>query len=57
MKHPWQAQVAWQICNLISDLDVLLWNLDWDEFEAIYNKEAEKYWNSTIHTDKDTSHT
>ena len=25
MKHPCEAQVAWQICKLISDLDVLRW--------------------------------
>jgi len=57
MKHPWEAQVAWQICNLISELDVLLWELYWDEFEAIYNEEEEKYWGSTIHTEKQPSHT
>jgi hypothetical protein len=51
MKHPRKAQVAWEICKLISELDVLLWDLYWDEFEAIYEKEeAEKYWGSTIHT-------
>ena len=53
MKHPREAQVAWQICKLLSDLDVLLWELYWDEFEAIYNEEAEKYWGETIHTDHD----
>ena len=52
MRHPCEAQVAWQICTLISELDVLLWNLFWDEFEAIYNQEAETYWGSTIHTEK-----
>jgi hypothetical protein len=57
MKHPCEAQVAWQICKLISELDVLLWDLYWDEFEAIYNEEAEKYWNSTIHTNTQTPHT
>jgi hypothetical protein len=30
MKHPCEAQVAWQICKLISELDVLLWDLYWD---------------------------
>jgi hypothetical protein len=53
MKHPCEAQVAWQICKLLSDLDVLLWELYWDEFEAIYNEEAEKHWGETIHTDHD----
>ncbi len=57
MKHPWEAQVAWQICNLLSELDVLLWNLYWDEFEAIYNEEAEKYWRLHIHTEKQESQT
>ena len=57
MKHPWEAQVAWQICNLISELDVLLWELYWDEFEVIYNEEAEKYWNSAIDTNTQTPHT
>jgi hypothetical protein len=57
MKHPWEAQVAWQICNLISELDVLLWKLYWDEFEAIYNEEAEKHWNSSIDTNTQTPHT
>jgi len=57
MNHPWEAQVAWQICKLISELDVLLWDLFWDEFEAIYNEEAEKYWNSNIHTNTYTPHT
>jgi len=58
MKHPCEAQVAWQICKLISDLDVLLWNLFWDEFEAIYEKEeAEKYWGEPIHTDQDACQT
>ena len=56
MKHPCEAQVAWEICKLISELDVLLWDLYWDEFEAIYYEEAEKYWNSTINTDKHTPH-
>ena len=54
MKHPRKAQVAWKICKLISELDVLLWDLFWDEFEAIYEEEAEKYWASTVHTDHDT---
>lgn len=58
MKHPCEAQVAWEICKLISELDVLLWDLFWDEFEAIYEKEeAEKYWGLTIPTDKHTTHT
>jgi hypothetical protein len=57
MKHPWEAQVAWQICNLLSELDVLLWNLYWDEFEAIYNEEAEKYWSSAIDSNTQTPHT
>ncbi len=58
MKHPCEAQVAWEICKLISELDAFLWDLYWDEFEAIYEKEeAEKYWASTINTDKNTSHT
>jgi hypothetical protein len=57
MKHPWEAQVAWQICKLISELDVLLWDLYWDEFEAIYNEEAEKYWNSAIDTNIYKPHT
>jgi len=57
MKHPCEAQVAWQICKLLSDLDVLLWELYWDEFEAIYNKEAEKYWGEPIPTEQDESHT
>ena len=56
MKHPCEAQVAWEICKLISELDASLWDLYWDEFEAIYNEEAEKYWNSTINTDKHTPH-
>jgi hypothetical protein len=55
MKHRREAQVAWQICKLISELDALLWDLFWDEFEAIYEREeAEKYWGSIIHTDKHT---
>jgi hypothetical protein len=54
MKHPSQAQVAWQISKLLSELDVLLWSLYWDEFEAIYEKEeTEKYWREPIHTDQD----
>ena len=58
MKHPCEAQVAWQICKLISELDVLLWDLYCDEFEAIYEREeAEKYWRSTIHTNTYTPHT
>lgn len=57
MKHPWEAQVAWQICNLLSELDVLLWNLYWDEFEAIYNEEAEKYWSSAIDSNTQMPHT
>jgi len=57
MTHPGEAQVAWQICKLISELDVLLWNLYWDEFEAIYNEEAEEYWNSAIDTNTQTPHT
>jgi hypothetical protein len=33
----------------------LLFDLYWDEFEAIYEREeAEKYWGSIIHTDKHT---
>jgi hypothetical protein len=53
MKHPREAQVAWEICKLVSELDRLLLNLYWDEFEAIYEREeAEKYWGSIIHTDK-----
>ena len=55
MKHPCEPKVAWQICKLLSELDVLLWELYWDEFEALYEKEeAEKYWGSTILTDKPT---
>ena len=55
MKHPCEAQVAWEICKLISELDAFLWDLYWDEFEAIYEKEeAEKYWGSAIHEDKPT---
>jgi hypothetical protein len=55
MKHRREAQVAWQICKLISELDAFLWDLFWDEFEAIYEREeAEKYWGSIIHTDKHT---
>lgn len=54
MKHPSQAQGAWQISKLLSELDVLLWELYWDEFEAIYEKEEiEKYGQETIHTDQD----
>jgi hypothetical protein len=54
MKHPCDAQLAWQICNLIFELDVLLWELYWDEFEALYEKEeAEKYGGELIHTDQD----
>ena len=54
MKNPREAQVAWQICNFISELDVLLWELFWDEFEKIYHREeAEKYWGSTVHEDQD----
>jgi hypothetical protein len=53
MRHPCEAQVAWQICKLLSELDVLLWELYWDEFEALYEKEeAEKYWGETICTDQ-----
>jgi hypothetical protein len=45
MKHPCEAQVAWEICKLISELDGFLWDLYWDEFEEIYHREeAEKYW-------------
>jgi hypothetical protein len=55
MKNPREAQVAWKICKLISELDTLLLNLYWDEFEAIYEREeAQKYWGSIIHTDKHT---
>jgi hypothetical protein len=58
MKHPGGAQVAWQICKLLSELDVLLWNLYWDEFESLYEKEdAEKYWRETIHTDHNACQT
>jgi len=58
MKHPCEAQVAWQICKLLSELDVLLWELYWDEFEALYEKEeAEKYWGETIHTIQDACQT
>jgi hypothetical protein len=58
MKHPAEAQVAWQICKLLSELDVLLWNLYWDEFEALYEKEeTEKYRGETIHTDQDACQT
>ena len=54
MKHPCEAQVAWQICKLISDLDVLLWQLYWDEFEALNEtEEVEKYWGATLHTDQE----
>ena len=57
MKHPGEAQVAWQICKLISDLDALLWALYGDEFEEIDDREEqEKYWESTIHTEKDASY-
>ena len=53
MKHPGEAQVAWQICKLISELDGLLWELYWDEFEEIcHREEAEKYWGSIINTAK-----
>jgi hypothetical protein len=57
MKLRSEAQVAWQICNLIFELDVLLWQLYWDEFEALYNEEAEKNWNSAINTNTQTPHT
>jgi len=58
MKSPCKAQVAWEICKLISELDVLLWDLYWDEFEAIYEREeVERYGGSTINTDKDKAHT
>jgi hypothetical protein len=58
MKHPGEAQVAWQICKLLSELDVLLWNLYWDEFEALYEKEeTEKYRGETIHTDQNACQT
>ena len=58
MKHPCEAQVALEICKLISELDGFLWDLYGDDFEEIYHREeAEKYWGSIIHTDKDTSHT
>jgi hypothetical protein len=54
MKHPCEAQVAWQICKLLSELDVLLWDLYWDEFEALYEKEEqEKYWGSTVHSEQE----
>jgi hypothetical protein len=54
MKHPCEAQVAWEICKLISELDTLLFNLYWDEFEKIYEREeAEKYWGQTVHEDQD----
>jgi len=55
MKNPREAQLAWQICKLISELDTLLLNLYWDEFEAIYERqETEKHWRSIIHKDKHT---
>jgi hypothetical protein len=58
MKGLCEAQLAWQICNLISELDVLLWELYWTEFEAIYEREeVEKYWKETVHTDQDASQT
>ena len=45
MKHPCEAQVAWEICKLVSELDAFLSDLYWDAFEAIYEKEeAEKHW-------------
>ena len=52
MKHPSEAQVAWQICKLISQLDAFLWDLYWDEFEKIYHREEEKYWGQTVHEDQ-----
>ena len=55
MKHPCEAQVAWQICKLISELEGFLWELYWDQFEAIYEREeAQKYWGSIINTDRHT---
>jgi hypothetical protein len=55
MKNPREAQVAWQICKLNSELETLLFNLYWEEFQAIYEREeAEKYWGSIIHTHKHT---
>ena len=55
MKHPCEPKVAWQICKLLSELDVLLWELYWDEFETIYEKEkAEKYCRETLDTEKHT---
>ena len=57
MKNLSEAQIAWQICKLISDLDALLWALYGDEFEKIYDREEqEKYWKSTIHTELDASY-
>jgi hypothetical protein len=55
MKNPREAQVAWQICKLNSELETLLFDLYWEEFQAIYEREeAEKYWGSIIHTHKHT---
>jgi len=57
MKHPCEAQVAWEICKLNSELETLLFDLYWEEFQAIYEREeAEKYWGLITHTDKDASH-
>jgi len=53
MKHPRQAQVAWEISKIFLQLDGFLWDLYWDEFEKIYEREeAEKYWGSIILIDK-----
>jgi hypothetical protein len=53
MKNPREAQAAWETWKLISELEAFLWEIYWDEFEEIYNREeAEKYWGQTVHEDQ-----
>ena len=53
MKHPCEAQVAWKICKLISELEGFLWDLYWYEFEKIYEREeAAKYWGQPVNEDQ-----
>ncbi len=49
MKNKTEIQIAWQLWNLISQVNDFIWDLYENEFIDVYlNKEEDKYLNSII---------
>jgi hypothetical protein len=55
MKKLTEAQLAWEIWNILAKLNDILWDHYEEEFMEIYlEEEQDKYLNSTYYQDSDT---